>query len=229
MNEHTTEPAVRTVMTAAPHTVGPDADFKTIAGLLAGKRISAVPVVDTEGGVLGVVSEADLLHHGDGGTRHRLLTGRGHRDRQRKATALRARELMTTPAITIGADEPVSAASQELRRHNLRRLLVVDDRNRLVGVVARRDLIGAFSRSDDDIRRAVAVDVFARVLLVEPDAVGIAVERGVVTLVGQLPRKSDTELAGRITRSLAGVIEVRNRLGYVWNDHPDGRRVGSRS
>ncbi|MEU6641541.1 CBS domain-containing protein [Saccharomonospora sp. NPDC046836] len=231
MTEQVTDPAVRDVMTPQPHAVAPDTGFKAIAELLAAHQISAVAVVDSGGRPVGVVSEADLLHKRDQ-PKHRLhrhgLARHRAGDRLRRARSRCAKELMTTPVVTVEAGAPVSHAAGELERHHVHRLFVVEN-GTLVGVLSRRDVIGACTRPDDEIRRDVANDVFDRMMWVDLREVGIGVERGVVTLLGQLPRRSDIALAGRLTRDVPGVVEVRNRLGYVWDDHPDGRRTGVRA
>ncbi|WP_235999000.1 CBS domain-containing protein [Qaidamihabitans albus] len=222
---------VRTAMTPNPYTVGPGTGYKEIAALLANRAVSAVPVVDAEGHLLGVVSEADLLHkREESGRAGRRAHFARHttRERLRKAGGTRARELMTAPALTVDAGEPLSAAARELDRRGVRRLFVVSG-GRLVGVLARRDLLRGYLRSDDEIRHDIAREVFIRVLWVEPDTVGIAVEHGVVTLLGRLERSSDAALAGRLAGEVPGVVAVRNRLDYVWKDHPDGKRARMRS
>jgi CBS domain-containing protein len=100
------------LMTPRPISVAPDTEFKEIAMLLTRERISAVPVVDRRGALVGVVSEADLLHKealGSGPAPSR----RAHRSRD-KAAALRAADLMTSPARTIDIDAPVPVAAKAL-------------------------------------------------------------------------------------------------------------------
>ncbi|PRX45857.1 BON domain-containing protein [Prauserella shujinwangii] len=224
-------PDVRSVMTPRPYTVGPDTGFQEIAALLARQAISAVPVVDAEGHVLGVVSEADLLHRQERAgrdTRRVRFGGRAVRERLRKASGTCARELMTAPALTVDAAQPVPVAARELSRSGVRRVFVVSG-GRLVGVLARRDLLRGYLRSDEEVRRDIAVEVFGRALWVQPDTVGIAVEHGVVTLLGRMERRSDAARAGRLAAAVPGVLEVRNRLGYVWDDQPDRRHSRARS
>ncbi|MFF5986527.1 CBS domain-containing protein [Prauserella flavalba] len=201
---------VRSVMTAKPYTVSPDAEFSEIARLLAAKRISGVPVVDPDGRPVGVVTEADLVSRGDHpGRRFRRRAPHGH--------ARCARELMSAPVLAVDASDSVLTAARELSRTGVRRLCVVDG-ERLVGVLSRADLLRGFLRHDEEIRRDIVDDVFGLRLGIPAGSVGVAVERGVVTLLGQLPAKSDVELATTLTERVSGVVEVRNRLDYVWND-----------
>ena len=124
---------VRQVMTKGVFAVGGDARFMDIAALLFRVGISAVPVTDGRGRVLGVVSEADLLSRANGPY--------GRRERT-EASSTHAWQLMTAPAITVDADADVASAAALLRRHNIRRLPVVDPDGTLVGIVSRRDLLG---------------------------------------------------------------------------------------
>ncbi|WP_027941822.1 CBS domain-containing protein [Amycolatopsis taiwanensis] len=210
---------VTAVMTSNPFAVAPDTEFKDIAVLLARERISAVPVVDGHGRPVGVVSEADLLnvqHAGDG-------VGRGlplhwHKQRQSHRPRHLARDLMTTPVRTVGTGTSLAEAARELAAHQLRRLFVVDGGGKLVGVVARRDLLDVYFRSDRDVQRDVEAEVFGRVLHAEPASFSVTVDHGVVTVLGRLERRSAVSSAGRLIPLVPGVIGLCNRLDYVWDD-----------
>lgn len=103
---------VSAVMTAEPVTVRTTTPFKDIAELLVAKGISAVGVLDKDGALVGVVSEADLLPHLSElpglGWRPRWIGARRRR-MATKAAARVAKDLMTSPAITVDADEPLAA------------------------------------------------------------------------------------------------------------------------
>ena len=210
---------VGSVMTTPPCTVSPDAEFKDIAALLAREGISAVPVVDEHGALLGVVSEADLLPKEErvamaGPPR---FVGRRARQDWRKAAAVRARDLMTSPARTVDIGTQLTRVARELNREHLRRLFVVDG-GRLVGVVARRDLLGVFLRPDSDVRAEIVDEVFERALHANPASYSVTVHNGAVTLLGRLERKSAVTAAGELTPLVPGVVDVCNRLDYVWDD-----------
>jgi CBS-domain-containing membrane protein len=141
---------VQDVMTTDVVTVGRHTAFKDIAGLFDQHRISAVPVVDAQRHVLGVVSEADLLaRQTEPG--HRMPITPNQRRRHTKAAGCRAHELMTAPAVTVGADADVVTAARLLQRHGVKRLPVLDAAGVLVGIVSRRDLLRVFLRTDHDI------------------------------------------------------------------------------
>ncbi|MGW4527304.1 CBS domain-containing protein [Amycolatopsis sp. NPDC004378] len=204
---------VSAVMTADPITVSPQTPFKDIAALLTGNGISAVGVVDKTGALVGVVSEADLLPH--------LWDDRKPRRRDRrlarKATACTAGDLMTSPAVTIDADDTLATAAARFARARVRRLFVLRN-GRPVGVLSRRDLISVFTRGDADLEREVRDRVLRDQLNLGPDRVRAEVRAGVVTVVGRVERRSDIAPVTRLIAELSGVVEVRNRLDYVWND-----------
>ena len=204
---------VSAVMTADPITVSPQTPFKDIAELLTGNGISAVGVVDKTGALVGVVSEADLLPH--------LWEDRKPRWRDRrlarKAAACVAKDLMTSPAVTIDAEATLAAAAARFAHSGVRRLFVLRN-GKVAGVLARRDLVAVFTRGDSDLEREVSERVLRDQLDLGPDRVRIEVRAGVVTVVGRVERRSDIDPVTRLIQELSGVVEVRNRLDYVWND-----------
>ncbi|WP_410674964.1 CBS domain-containing protein [Amycolatopsis sp. cmx-4-68] len=204
---------VSAVMTADPITVSTGTPFKDIAALLTGNGISAVGVLDKTGALVGVVSEADLLPHLWGDRKPRW------RDRRpaRKATAGVAKDLMTSPAVTIDAGATLAAAAAAFARTGVRRLFVLRG-GEVAGVLARRDLVAVFTRGDADLEREVRDRVLRDTLHLGPDRVGVEVRAGVVTVVGRVERRSDIDPVTCLISELPGVVEVRNRLDYVWND-----------
>ncbi|MFE0020860.1 CBS domain-containing protein [Amycolatopsis sp. NPDC059021] len=214
---------VSDVMTANPVTVTPRTPYKHVARLLTERRISAVPVLDAHDRPLGVVSEADLLARfrtGTGEARPGLISGGRARRDWDKAHALVAEDLMTRPARTITVDASVQTAAIRLARTGIRRLFVVDD-GRLVGVVSRRDLLGSFCRPDPEIHADIERDVLQRALWATPGQAAVTVENGVVTLVGRLDSRGEAERAGLLTARVPGVIDVHNRLDFVWDDQAE--------
>lgn len=210
------ELTVATVMTKDPVTVAPDAQFKDIVEVLDRHRISAVPVVGGDGVPIGVVSETDLTRSQET-TSPSLPDGRQTRHDSHKATADQAVDLMSVPVLAVDASESVSFAARELNRRGVRRLFVLDH-GRLVGVLSRRDLLKVFLRSDDEIRIDIEREVFQRVLWADMSAVTVSVDHGAATLLGQLERRSEVEIAGRLTATIPGVVDVRNRLDHAWDD-----------
>ena len=194
--------------------------FHDIAELLSTHRISAVPVLGATNTVLGVVSEADLLRKYElRGAEHRPpWWSRTRRRMWSKATGTVAEDVMTTPAVTIDVDANIGAAARLLTNHNLRCLPVVDASERLVGIVSRHDLVQVFVRSDEDIQAEIREEVLVRALSVDPRTVTIEVRDGVVTLHGQLERRSMLPLALHLAQSVDGVVAVTDQLTFTLDD-----------
>ncbi|WP_330328921.1 CBS domain-containing protein [Streptomyces sp. NBC_00536] len=171
----------------------PSAD---VATLLVEHEISGVPVLDADERVLGVISRTDLL------VQDHLTAG----------------DLMTTPAVTVHAEQTVAEAARLITRRGVTRLAVVDEEDRLVGIVTRRDLLRVFLRPDHEIRRVLVEEVPADTMGIGADAVSVRVVDGVVTLDGRLPRSSQIPVALRLAGQLDGVVTVIDRLTAQSND-----------
>ncbi|GGR84178.1 hypothetical protein GCM10010269_24170 [Streptomyces humidus] len=205
-----------------------DTPFKEVVRLLEEHRISGLPVIDGNRRVIGVISGSDLVlrqarEPGSTGVRarcRRLLGGRA----RHAAAGSRGRTaggVMSTPAVTVRADATVSEAARLMTERRVERLPVVDEDGSLVGIVTRGDLLRVFLRADDDIRRDVEQEVLVNTLWLAPHTVEAVVRDGVVTLTGQLERRSDVPVAVGMTRRLDGVVDVVDHLSYRLDDkHP---------
>jgi CBS domain-containing protein len=214
---------VSQVMTKHPLSVAANTPYKQLDELLSREHISAVPVLNGSGEPIGVVSEADLLarlRHNAGETRPGVFAGATYRADWDKSRALLASDLMTSPVQTIRGNASLALAAVRLAESGVRRLFVVDG-SRLVGVVSRRDLLKTFRRSDALIKSAIEREVFDRELSVLDGQADLTVENGIVTLVGRLESRGEVERAERFTAAISGVVEVRNRMDFVWDDRTD--------
>ncbi|WP_127361106.1 CBS domain-containing protein [Actinacidiphila soli] len=195
--------------------------FKEVAALLAQHRISGLPVVDEDEKVIGVISETDLMirqaEQEYGGMRRFRLT-RSARRAAVKARARTAGQLMSTPPITVRADDSIARAARTMAEHRVERLPVLDEENRLVGIVTRRDLLQIFLRTDEDIRAEVIDEILVRTLWLSPHAIGVSVTDGVVTLDGRLERQSEVTIAAHMTGQINGVVAVVNHLTHRYDD-----------
>lgn len=201
-------------MTREVITVSPETPLKETAEVLAREDISGLPVV--EGGTLiGVVSEADIVARSTGSRESRSVVGEllGRRKRQPDVEATLAGEAMTAPAVTIGPERPVAEAARVMIERQVNRLPVVDD-SRLVGIVTRADLVRAYVRPDDELKREIRDEVAARALWIDPSGLEITVEGGAVTLAGDVERRADADLLERFTQAVPGVISVRSELRW---------------
>jgi CBS domain-containing protein len=202
-------------MTRDVVSVGPETTYVEIADALVSRRVSAVPVVDISGHVVGVVSEADLLPRLEvAGAEGRPPHGR-QRAVARKGSAFRAAELMSTPPITIEADVPIATAARVLRDAHIKRLPVVTADRRLIGIVSRRDLLRTYTRPDAAIRHDVIEGVLRQRLSIDPTTVEVRVTDGFAVLDGEVATRSLAQSAATLTGSVPGVVHVVNRLRWA--------------
>ncbi|MFE7896868.1 CBS domain-containing protein [Streptomyces sp. NPDC057424] len=207
-------PHVRDVMRVPAVSVPGDLPFLDVARTLSRERLSAVPVVDAEDHVVGVVSESDLLAKAAVmAVPHRagpLARLREHRlyEKSRGETAA---TLMTYPAITVHPGDPVADAAWTAARSRLKRLPVTDHHGRLVGAVSRSDLLRSLIRNDAEIREEIESRILRREFLPASDVVEVTVDNGVVTLAGRLDTALVPQLVGAV-RDIEDVTDVVDRL-----------------
>ena len=154
------------------------------------------------------------------------MTGGGssagdRRTARAKAAGDTAAELMTAPAVTVGPEVSVAEAAKLLDRHGIKRLPVVDDAGRLLGIASRADLLKVFLRSDEDIHREVREDVLLHTMWLDPDRFTVDVRDGVVTLAGPLEFRSLIPIAVRLVHGVDGVVD---RLWFEVDDARDELR-----
>jgi len=217
MSNHRT---VADVMTTDVVTVDPLATYKDIVRVLSEHRVSAVPVVDDQARVIGVVSETDLLRKEEQLTpwRSHRLARRGDRTSRAKAAAVVAGELMTSPPVCVGLGTSLPVAARLMADHDITRLIVLNADGRLAGIVSRSDLLRVFLASDDELQEKVVRRLVHDALWDDPLAVHAEVHNGIVTLTGELERRSLVSIAAQFARTVDGVVGVVNRLGYRADD-----------
>ncbi len=209
---------VKDVMTTRVIWVKKDASFREMATTLRQYRVSAFPVIDDAGKVVGVVSEADLLAKQalDGGEDGMpgMITGLLRRREQEKARGVTAGEVMTSPAVTVRPEDTVEHAARLMYTRKVKRLPVVDAGGHLLGIISRADVLAVFDRTDIQIRDEIMTEVLREEFLIDPKEFRVRVKDGVVTLEGQ----AGTAVLGheivRRVRHVQGVVAVRDRLTY---------------
>ncbi|MER5906044.1 CBS domain-containing protein [Streptomyces mirabilis] len=204
---------VSDVMTHTVAAVGRKANFKEIVRLMEQWKVSALPVLEGEGQVIGVVSEADLLpkeefrdSDPDRYTQLRRLSDLA------KAGAVTAEDLMTAPAFTVRANATLAQAARTMAHAKVKRLPVVDDKGLLEGVVSRGDLLKVFLRDDEDIAEEVRREVVSYLFRAPSSPVRVQVHDGVVTLAGRVRDTSLVPVAARLVRAVEGVVDVEFEL-----------------
>lgn len=209
---------VQDVMTSTVVTVADSAPFKEIVRLMQVHGVSALPVVDAQGRLVGIVSEADLLPKEaseiDG--EHHLFGPR--RKRAHKAAGLVAAQLMSAPVAAVGPDATLREAARLTLERKVKRLPVVDAGGRIIGIVSRADLLKVFLRPDNEILDEVTKRVLLRILCLEAHTVKATVHDGVVRLDGVVEQRSMLPLVVGLVKGVSGVVGVDSHLGYQVDD-----------
>jgi len=211
-------------MTTRVISVRKDASFKDMAAMLRSSRISAFPVIDDAGKVIGVVSAGDLLVKeavlADGTS---LLAALRHIREDDKAAGVTAADLMTAPAITIRPDASVVDAARLMYDRRVKRLPVVTAAGRLMGIVSRVDVLAVFNRPDEEIRGEVIHEVLPAVVAGTPTGFTVTVADGIVTISGSLASGQVGHVILDAVRHVQGVVAVRDRFSYATDGHSAGR------
>ncbi|HET9457626.1 MAG TPA: CBS domain-containing protein [Candidatus Limnocylindrales bacterium] len=211
-------------MTTSVVDVRPATPLKDVARLLVEHRISGLPVVDDDGAVLGVVSEADFLmkEQGPEAIPHRPLgrifgESQASRSQQAKVDALTAGEAMTAPAVTIEPGRRIIEAAAIMTTRGLNRLPVVEN-GRLVGIVTRADLVRAYVSSDEELVRTIREEVLLRTLWLDPVPFDVRVVDGVAAIRGRVERRSTAEMIERAVALVPGIVDVNAAIEWSLDD-----------
>jgi CBS domain-containing protein len=168
------------------------------------------------------VSEGDLLPKEAtdlDASRKRHLFGRRRR-LSKKAAGLVASQLMTTPVAAVGPDASLRDAARLMQDRKVKRLPVIDQDRRVVGIVSRVDLLKVFLRPDAEIADEVDRIVLRLILGLGPETVKATVRDGVVRLEGFLERRSMVPLVIGLVKGVEGVVGVEDHLRYRVDDVP---------
>lgn len=218
------------VMTDQVVTVRDDTPFKAVVRLIREYGVSALPVLDQAGRLVGIVSEADLLlkeEHATGEGSLTQLPWRGDHERgngqppwirRTKARGVTARDVMTSPVVTVTEGDAVALAARIMRENHVRRLPVTDANGGLVGIVTRSDLLTTFLRPDEEIRDAIDGALTEPMPPIEKGQIRTIVDNGIAKLDGHVGFRSQIPRIVNIARSIDGVVDVESQLEYDVDD-----------
>jgi CBS-domain-containing membrane protein len=210
--------SVSDVMSTPVVSVWPATSFKEMVRLLHQHQINALPVVDPDRRLLGIVSDADLAlkqEEQPPSLRAPLFVGAARRRQRTKASGTTAADFMSRPVVTVLPGSSLDGAARLLHQHDVRHLPVVDPKGRLIGIVTQRDLLSVFLHADGDLHREITQAVLHRRFNLPAGAVGVDVHEGVVTLSGQVPWRSTAGEIVAWVSALDGVVGVVDRLSWV--------------
>ena len=223
------------LMTSFVVTVGPDATIEYAAQLMLQYRISGLPVTDSDGAVLGIVTESDLLRRAETGTEKRrarwisFLIGPGRLAQEYVHTHGRnVGEVMTERVFTVTLETPLADIVVLMETKHVKRVPVVDQ-GRVVGIVSRADvmavLVGLLSEkhagapTDADIRNQILAEI-DRQPWGSRDGIDVVVTNGVVVLKGAITDERERAALCVAAENVPGVKAVRDRL--IWVDTVPG-------
>jgi CBS-domain-containing membrane protein len=197
------------LMTTEVIAVSRDTELREAARLMFRNRVSGLPVTEPDGTLIGIITEADFL---------RLEVERQEGARDQVATV---GEVMSIGVVTIRPEMEIYEAAKIMTVQEVRRLPVVDDDNRLLGVISRADIVSIFTRPDDVIEDEIREDLLRRVLFIDPDELGVSVTNGVVALSGEVGTRAEASMLEELTNRLDGVFGVETKLTWLHADVDD--------
>jgi CBS domain-containing protein len=209
------------VMTTEVICVEPDTDVRATARLLVENRISAVPVIDKAGKLVGIISEGDLMRRPESGTeRHPswwlslFLSPEDQTHAYVKSHGRRAADVMTPNVVTVDEHTPLEQVANVLEKHGIKRVPVVRD-GKVVGIVSRADLLhGLIARqaghmpSRDD--RAIKADILQGLTEagISKTLLSVVVSAGKVHIWGMVTTEEELEALRIAVENARGVKEV---------------------
>jgi CBS domain-containing protein len=212
------------VMTADVVTVGPATSVTDLAKLMLERRISGVPVVDENGGLVGIVSEGDLMRRAELITARRPWWAAEARSAEESAKAyvkahgLKAGDIMTTGVVTIGEHDPLDKIAMLFETHGIKRAPVMRD-GKIVGIVSRANLLQGLAAGkgvgfgpDDGAIRAAVMEAAREDAGVRAALVDITVANGVVHLWGNVGSKAERDAVRVCAEAAEGVRAVEDHL-----------------
>lgn len=216
---------VEELMTRQVVSAREDTPFKDLVGMMLRNAVSGLPVVDAEDRLVGIVTEADLLMVKESRQQDDrrsflqwFLQPAQLKELSERTAALRAGDVMTTQVVTVSPDTPVQEAVRALLDAGVKRLPVVDEDRRVVGIASRRDLLRPFLRDDEEIRREIVDEVVVEALWLDPSAIDVQVSEGVVHLKGTVELRSEKEILEKFVRRVDGVVGVEEDVDYTTDD-----------
>ena len=217
------------VMTKSVISVAPETHVREVAKSLLENRISAVPVVDASGRLLGIVSEGDLMRRSETGTqRHSNWWLALFRNPDEKAIdyikshGVHAGDVMTKDVVTIEDDTELARIADILERHRIKRVPVLS-KERLVGIVSRADLLrglasmpaakGGDRKTDRELREAVEKSISETGA--DTQLVRVIVNDGVVSLWGATETGAAKQAAKVAAETVPGIRGVEDRINIL--------------
>jgi CBS domain-containing protein len=216
----------RDVMVSPVVTVGKGATVREVARILLEKHISAVPVVDHVGKVVGIVTESDLMHRTEAGTERpyswwlHLLAGDATIAADYvKSHAVKIEDVMTPDVVTAAPETPLHEIATSLEKNRIKRVPIIKDGN-LVGIVSRANLIQVIASARPKLEMTLPDAAIRRKLLDELKEqpwthmynLSVTVTDGIVDLWGYVQSEDERKAIRVATEAIPGVTLVNDHL-----------------
>jgi len=215
------------VMVSNVITVSPETRVAEVAEILLRNRISAVPVVDAAGQIVGIVSEGDLMHRAEAGTEIRrswwlraLTSNEAMAADFVRSHSQNVADVMTRRVITAGPDTPLYEIANLLERNRIKRVPIVKD-GKLVGIISRANLLQALASlkpaasgkapEDSAIRQRILAEV-EKQPWTHPSLINVIVQDGDVALWGVVSSKSEKDAIRDMAETAPGARTVSDHI-----------------
>ena len=227
------------IMTKPVITVSPDATIVEAANIMLQRHVSGLPVVDSGGKLIGIVSEGDFIRRSEIGTQRkrgrwlRFILGPGTSASDFvQEHGRRVSEVMTKDPLTITEDTALDEIVNLMERNNVKRLPVIRN-GELVGIVSRANLLQAVASLAREVPDPTADDDHIRERIISamekndwcPFGLGVIVKDGIVHLSGIITEESARRAAVVAAENVEGVKKVHDHL--CWVDTMSGMYVNS--
>jgi CBS domain-containing protein len=209
-------------MTTDVITVDPESDVSSVAQTFLNHRISAAPVVEQDGVVVGIVSEGDLMRRARPAARRSwwLSLVADSTTEFVRDWGTRVRDIMTPTVVSISGETSLSDVARILESNNIKRVPVIEE-GRLVGLVSRADILRCLAALGGSQDRPTPEDHEIREKIIQlirqgteawMGTVKVIVTKGEVYLWGTVDRKADADAVRVAAESVAGMNKVHNHL-----------------
>jgi CBS domain-containing protein len=204
------------LMTTDVITIGRDASLKEAARRMIDAGVSGLVVTDDDGALDGVITEADFVKTESDrrATKRARLLRWFSSEEGFPSTERHVADVMTADVVTLGPDADHAEAARVMRKAGIKRIPIVDDQSKLLGIVSRSDILRAFARPDADVLKEIREHVMGKVLWIDPKRVEVSSDEGNVTLSGRLETKSDATLLEDLAKRVDGVVSVKTALTW---------------
>ena len=224
------------IMVTKVITVGPLVSVREVAKILLSNRISALPVVDEQGELIGIISEGDLARRAELGTNHHrswwleIFSGRSKEDLAKEylqSRGCKVRDVMTKKVITAKPTTPLRDIAALLEKSRIKRVPIVD-KGKVIGIVSRANLIQALASLGEESEQSTISDTTIRKKIMKQfksekwskgSLLNVTVHDGKVKLWGMVNSEAEKNAARVAAEMVEGVQAIENNV-TVLSQHP---------